>query len=520
MQQIKSFEYLFCGNDTGYLNDIQTYFEKKFIYPVFRQITDKDKLCQSLNEKLWDIIFIDDDNTGFDISEILRCITDCKTFTRTILLSERIGPEELVYLMKDGLNNYVKRKDLERLYNVVIDELNDARFVKEENRYRLLRENIKKFEMIKRFAGNVSHSVNNMLMVIINTAVFLSDEKGLSQRQREDIEHIIQTVRKGQDLIQNLLMVASASVMNSGIFEINSLVQTIVNNVKRLTGYNVEMNIERSGVSKEVKGDEHLLSEAFRHIVLFLKDRTDGGVINIRTDVLSLDDGNNLRKAGGLKEGEYLMIEVSGSDKGISPELLEHIFEPYYSESGVWQGASLGLSVSFGIIWEHNGIIDVVSSKGSGTKFMIYLPVYKKDSKEILLPRASEYLPVPRGTVLIVEDDEDVKNVLLRIFGEEGFSVIDAIDGLGALVMLQRKKPSDLVALVTDVIMPKMNGLELAREIRKQYANLKVVFISGFSDESGEIMNFDNSVFIRKPVAREVLMKEVRNFIFGDKEKK
>ncbi|MCX7958514.1 MAG: response regulator [Deltaproteobacteria bacterium] len=516
MESLRGFEYLFCGNDNIIAETIQTHLENRGIYPSFRQIKNSIELMNALKEKEWDIIFIDySDETPFT-ENVMDYINGNCLLSRTILLSEDIEEEMIVNFMKKGINNFVRRDDPDAICRIVIQELSELNKVREGERLRIIRENSQKFDLIRRFAGNVSHSINNMMMVILNTTVFLSDEKGLSQQAKEDIEKIIRTGRKGQEFIRSLLMVAGGSVINPEILEINSFLSDLSENLRDMAGLGITISLEKASVSREIKGDRHLLNEAFRQIALFLKDRKGSSArIGIKGEITAFDEDDIFRKTSGLKSGEYVRVTVNGDGKGLRGDTKRHIFEPYYSESGEWRGSGLGLSVSFGIIWQHNGIIDVESSDDNGTRFYIYLPVFRKDSKEILLPRTSEYVPVSKGTVLLVEDDEEVKNILFRIFSEEGFSVIDAIDGLGALVMLQKRKPSDLVALVTDVIMPKMNGIELAREIRKKNEDVKVIFISGFPEGDTDIRTFENSIFIQKPVSKDVLMQKVRDFLSG-----
>ncbi|MCX7945127.1 MAG: response regulator [Deltaproteobacteria bacterium] len=514
MKKVNSFEYLFCGGDSVLLENIQRYLESKGIYPFYRQVRDENEFKKALDEKSWDIIFIDSESLEQDVEDFLK-YKDDTTFLSFVLFVESIDVDKLVFLMKKGLDNVLlKGKIIEDLHNIVEGELQNIEIKRKVSQLRLLGENIKKYELIRRFSGNVSHRINNMLMVVLNTAAFIAEDRSLPSHLKEDVEQIVRISKKGQEFAHNLLKVASGAVLNPSVIEINSFLKSVANSIRNNIGNNLELNIKRVQTSGEIKVDQGLLTEAFGYLIQHLKNLMIGtGTIEIECEILNFEDGDEFLKMTGLKSGEYIQIAIGCRTKDVSSDEIARIFEPFYVDSELLRGEGLGLSLSFGIIWEHNGIIDIEGGKGKGTRFLVYLPLFKRDSKEILIPRSSGYFHVSKGTVLIVEDDEEVKNILIRIFGEEGYNVIDAADGLGALVLLQRLKPTDLSMLVTDVIMPKMGGLELAREVRKKYKDLKVVFISGFPDNDQEILRFENSIFIQKPVTKEILMNRIRYFI-------
>ncbi len=518
MSNFKSFDYVFFGSNIDHLNSIQYFFEKKSIYPTYRQVDNINSLKITLNEKLWDIFLICDDGIEIDIKELNRVINNNRFSPRAIWLSNHFDEDKVVYLMKNGLSNCVKSDDLEKLYKIVTCELEELNKIREENRYTSVAENIVKYDIIRRFAGNVSHKINEMLMVILNTAAYLSSDKSLSSDSRYEIENITRAGMKSLNLARDLLKVSSGVVLNTTIVNIDNFLTNLISKLRNVLGDEIDINYKRSKIGGDIKIDEDLITEAFQNVALYLSSKATGSEeISMFADIVCFDGDEIFLKKSSLRAGEYFKITIGKAGQKINKEEIKHIFEPYYTNLETSKSDGLALSVSYGIIWEHNGIIDVEYNEKGWINFVIYLPVFKKDSKEILLPRVSEFAPVSKGTVLIVDDDDDVKNILIRIFSEGGFNIIDAIDGLGALVMLQKKKPSDLVALITDVIMPKMNGLELAREVREKYNNVKVVFLSGYPDNNGEILNFPNSIFVQKPITRDVLMKIVKSFLFGEK---
>ncbi|MGC9042291.1 MAG: response regulator [Myxococcota bacterium] len=518
MEPIKSFNYLFCGSSGEDLDRIQRLFEKRSIYPTFRHIGDENELNRAMGENGWNLIFYDLDECRIPLEFIIKKRDEYDRFLPLLVYSNVIDSIKSAEVIRSGATNFLKKDDPERLFEVALDELRLAQLKRKNERYNQIRENVEKYELIRRFAGNVSHKINNLIMVVLNNAAFLSADKGLLPHLKDDVEQLIKVAGRGEEFVRMLLCVAGGVVLNSQLIEVNSFLYKLADNLKAVSGMNIHINVVRSPTPCEIKGDERLLIEAFRKVVENCKRlMPDGGVINLGADLLSFEEGDEFLKASGLKKGEYVRFTLADSAKAIDRELARHIFEPYFSGSSKEKSDNIGMAVSYGIIWEHNGIMDFESIEGRGNFYYFYLPTFKRDSKEILLPRVSEYISKPEGTVLIVEDDEEVKDILIRIFMEEGYNIMDAIDGLGALVMLTRNKPTNLIALITDVIMPKMGGLELARTVREKYRDLKVVFISGYPDNDGEILRFENSIFIQKPITKDALMKRVKDFLFGEK---
>lgn len=517
MESIKSFDFLYCGESGSVAEQIQKIFEKECIYPHFRQIRDEKEFDKAMQEKSWNLIFFDYEESKIPLEYIVSERDKYDKFLPVLIYSVGLDSLKSAEVIRCGANNYLTKDDLQRLIKTTLDELRLAQSKKTNLRYQSIREHLKRYDLIKRITGNISHKINNMLMVVLNNAAFLLEDKGLLPHMQDDVHQLIQVARTGQDYVKKLLGVAGGAVLNSKIIELNSFLHRLAENLRPIAGMNIHINTGRSQSPCEIKVDDTLLTEAFKEIVKFSKSlMVDGGEINIQAEIVSFEEDDEFLKASGLKKGEYVKFTLSDSGKPLDEEQAQHLFEPYLFNTGDEKSGNLGLSISYGIIWEHNGIIDFESIEGKGNFYYIYIPIFKRDSKEIPLPRISQYAITSKGTILIVEDDENVKNILIRIFFEEGYNVLDALDGLGALVMLQRSKPPDLIALVTDVIMPKMGGLELARTLREKYKDLKVIFISGYPDNDGEILRFENSIFIQKPIAKEVLMQKVKSFLFED----
>jgi len=517
MNELKGFSSVFLTRDNQIVDEIQRFFEKKCIYPHFRQMDSIEGLGDILRSNEWDNIIYDNGMTNVDLLEVLKSRERERSSLPVIVLSSEMENDNIADLFKKGIDNFVSRSKYDRLLDAISQERELRERKDQSKKYKNLREFSNRYELVRRFAGGVSHSINNMLMVILNSAIFLKDDRGLLPHLKEDVEEILNAVQRGQSYIRNLLMLAGGHQLNMQIIDVNSFLYKLADSLRRGVGGNIDINVTRLQKSVEIKADENILLSAFSKIAdnsKYFMPR--GGEFHIKTELVDFDSQDEFVEAAGIKAGEYVKFTFSDTGVGIDEESKAHIFEPYYTTKGLGIAAGLGLSILYGIIWEHNGAVDVDSELNKGTNIYVYLPVFKRDSKEILMPKVSEYAPKKRGSVLVVDDDEDVKNILIRVFSEEGFNVSSAVNGLGAIVMLEKMKPKDLVALVTDVIMPNMNGVELAREVRQKYKDVKVIFISGYPDNDQEVLRFENSIFIQKPINRQDLMKRVKEFISGE----
>jgi signal transduction histidine kinase len=513
MPDLKGFSSLFFTRDDKYLNEVQRFFEKRCIYPHFRQINSIKGIEDIFKQNEWENVIFDYNNVDVDILEVIKLRDGANRHLPVIITGDGIGEDRVIELLKSGVNNFVPRSNIERLLDVIHREAE----LREKNRllerYKNIREFSRRYEMIRRFTGSISHFLNNMLMVIMNSSIFLKDDRGLLPHLKEDVEQIYNAAKRGQDFVKNLLIMAGGVQLETKILDLNTFLYRAAERMRSIMGSNIDVNVMRLPKQVEIRGDENLLIMAFSRIAENTKYfAPKGGTFQIKAEVVEFDAQDEFVEASGIKPGEYIKLTFTDNGVGIVEEDRAHIFEPFFSTKDS-KMAGLGLSILYGVVWEHNGTVDVESEEGKGTSIIVYLPVYKRDSKEIPALRVSEYAPKKKGFVLIVDDDNDVKNILMRIFVEEGYSVSTAVDGLGALVLLDKIKPKDFVALVTDVIMPNMDGVELAREVREKYGDIKVVFISGYPDSQQEVLKFENSIFIQKPINRQELMKRVREFI-------
>lgn len=519
MNELRGFNALFVSSDEALISEVERYLEQRKVYPHFRQIRSENELREALTDRLWEIIFYEYVTTSVNINTFFDLLTGMSITIPTIVVGENIDGEIVADLIKKGFSDYVERGNYERLKMVILREIERYKLLKRTARYDILKRNVELSNIVSRFAGGIAYNVSNMLMVILNNALFIRDNPVLTINLRDDIDRIITSARKGEGFVKNLLSVACGHKLNLQILDVSSFVYKMADNIRGMMGVDIDVNVERFVGTAYIHVDENLIFQAFQNIALNAKEAMRGsGLFTIKSEIVDLGGYDPLIRYGGLRAGKYVKFTLSDTGDGISEDIAPHIFEPCYSTKGRGLYLGLGLSASYGILREHSGIVDFDTTPGEGSNFYIYIPLYEKYSKEILLPRQSGSLKKREGTVLLVEDDLDVRLIMSRIFTEEGFNTIEAVDGLGALVMLDKVRPRDLRAVVTDVIMPKMSGVELAKKIREKYESVKIIFISGYPDNDEEILRFANSIFIQKPFTGEMLMCKIREFLKEEKD--
>jgi two-component system, cell cycle sensor histidine kinase and response regulator CckA len=292
--------------------------------------------------------------------------------------------------------------------------------------------------------------------------------------------------------------------------------------LKRLLGERVELDLRHGRDLWFVKADVNQFEQVIVNLVVNARDAMpDGGRVTIRTANVSAPEANALNLQG-LPAAEFVTIEVSDTGTGISPEVMDKIFEPFFTTKEIGKGTGLGLSTVFGIVKQSNGFIYVDSAVGEGTTFRVFLPrhVPTPEDEEEARPETVAKKPAAdltgQGTILLVEDEDPVRAVNGRALAARGYTVLEAASGVEALEIIEKRQaPVDLV--VSDVVMPEMDGPTLLRELRKRYPDLKVIFVSGYAEDAfrknlpeGEEFNF-----LAKPFSLKQLVEAVKQALAG-----
>lgn len=372
-----------------------------------------------------------------------------------------------------------------------------------------------KMESIGRLAGGVAHDYNNMLSVI-----FLYCELTLKKIKKDDpiyknINEIYNAAKKSADITKQLLIFARKQSIEPEIINLNEHLETLLKMIRKLIGENIELNYEPGIVDCFFKFDKSQIDQIITNLCINARDAIENvGNITIQTDEVYFNKEfceQNIK----YKEGNFILLSVKDSGSGISEENLKQIFEPFFTTKEVGKGTGLGLSTVYGIVYQNNGFINVESEICKGTKFEIYLPYNKEDIEQKKTNGNTLFTKEGNGeTILIVEDDDSIMALLKSIFENLNYNVLAETDPEKALKL--GKENSDLISLlISDVIMPKLNGRDLSEKLKQLIPNLKIIFISGYTDDILSPLGIleNNVKFVQKPFNTSKLANMVRNVL-------
>jgi two-component system, cell cycle sensor histidine kinase and response regulator CckA len=371
-----------------------------------------------------------------------------------------------------------------------------------------------KMQAVGQLAGGVAHDFNNILTAIIGYCDLMMLRHQQGDSDYDDILQIKNNSNRAASLTRQLLAFSRQQTLRPQILQLPDVVAEVSNLLKRLLGEKVRLEVHHQRGTGQVRADPGQLEQVIVNLGVNARDAMEqGGVLQIETRPVTQADVRAMR-SDILPIGDYVQLSVIDSGCGISKENLAKIFEPFFTTKEVGKGTGLGLSTVYGIVKQSGGFIFADSAIGKGTRFDIYLPVYagKAESIDAKPKRPAEK---PRdlwgsGRVLIVEDEDMVRAVAERALVRQGYVVETARDGEEGLALFADGKRYDLI--VSDVVMPNMDGPAMARELRAKYGDLTILFMSGYAEEQlRQSINLDNVFFLPKPFSVQQIAEAVRD---------
>ena len=372
-----------------------------------------------------------------------------------------------------------------------------------------------KMQAVGQLTSGIAHDFNNLLTIVIGNLQILEEDLPQDERFSELIKAALEAGLRGADLTRRLLAFSRQQLLVPKVIDINELVREIEPLLKRTLGEEIYFNTKLAGDLWLTRVDPSQLENALINLGINARDAmVKGGRLNIDTSNVTLDETYTSKEAE-VAPGEYVLLRVSDNGTGISKDALSHVFEPFFSTKGPGKGSGLGLSMVYGFVKQSNGHIKIYSEEGYGTSVKIYLPRSQSASEDTkVTPIRRVQVPKGEETILIVEDEEAVRGVALRILSDLGYRLLEAATGPEALTILKKHKDIDL--LFTDVVMPGgMTGAQLAKRARQRNPNLNVLFTSGYSDTGifhhGVLQGSDD--ILNKPYRKEELAQKVRDVL-------
>jgi PAS domain S-box-containing protein len=369
-----------------------------------------------------------------------------------------------------------------------------------------------KMEAVGRLAGGIAHDFNNLLMVISGYCEFLQQKLGPDPSLRGCAQEIANAADRATSLTRQLLAFSRKQMLTPKVLDLNAVVSENLKMLPRLIGEDIELaTLPAEGLGK-VKADPGQIEQVVMNLVVNARDAMpSGGKLTIETANVTLDEAY-ARRHPGVAPGEYVMLAISDTGVGMDKETQSHIFEPFYTTKGQ-KGTGLGLSMVYGIVKQSGGYIWVYSELGQGTTFKVYLPrVEEAEEKPVLQPAAGP--PLGHETILVVEDEPQLRDLTRQFLEMHGYTVLVAEHGAAALEVAQQHR-GVIHLLLTDIIMPVMNGRELAQRMAVLSPQTRILFMSGYTENAiwrnGMIENSAN--FLQKPFTLDALTRKVREVL-------
>ena len=400
-------------------------------------------------------------------------LLDEKVTERTKQLTE--SKSALLNMMEDAMRN---REKVEEAYTKLKDEVAERKKVEEQFRHS------QKMEGIGQLAGGVAHDFNNILTVIQGHATLVLMGEKLPPATIESINQITRASERAANLTRQLLMFSRKQVLEVATVDLNQVVTDMTKMLRRIIGEQVALDCSFHPQALLVKADAGMLEQVLMNLAVNARDAMpQGGSLAIRTSLQRITD-TEVRRNTEASTGDFVCLTVTDTGCGIAPENLARIFEPFFTTKEVGKGTGLGLATVYGIVKQHNGWINVTSEPREGTRFEIFIPQTLEAPAKVN-GHTSRFKKIAQGseTILVVEDEETVRELVCSILGKYGYRVLEAESGEDALRIWGKQKDK-IALLLTDIVMPGgMLGRELGERLLADKPQLKVIYTSGYNNE-------------------------------------
>ena len=488
------------------------------------RVESRDAMSAALDRTPpWDLVISDYSLPTFDAPGAVALVRERDLDLPIIIVSGTIGEETAVAALKAGAQDFIVKNRLARLVPAVERELREAearqaRKVAEralqvsETRFRRLAESAQKMEAIGTLAGGIAHDFNNLLSVVLSYSSMMIADLKPADPMRADLEEVQAAGRRAADLTRQLLVFSRQQILQPILVDLTEIASQVERMLKRLIGEDIDLITTGAPALGKVMVDPSQVEQIIMNLAVNARDAMpDGGTLTIETADVVLDTAYATEHVG-VTAGPHVMLAVTDTGTGMDKALVARIFEPFFTTKEKGKGTGLGLSIVFGIVEQSAGSIAVDSEPGHGTTFRIYFP----RAEDVVDGECAVAMPTattPRGveTILLVEDEEQVRKVARMILLRSGYDVLEAQSGGDALLLCEHH-PSPIHLLLTDVVMPHMSGRQLADRLKLIRPEMKVLYMSGYADNAvihHGILDTDIAL-LQKPLTLESLTRKVR----------
>ncbi len=366
-------------------------------------------------------------------------------------------------------------------------------------------------EAVGRLAGGIAHDFNNMLMVISGFSSVLEERFEPGDEEQQFVKEINNATERAAALTYQLLAFSRKEVAQIQIIDLNQAVDDAVKMLERLIGEDIELVVSLASAPTMVSADKGYIVQVLMNLAVNARDAMPGGG-KLTIETAWADLSRNEAPNHDLQPGPCAILRVSDTGEGIDAETQPHIFEPFFTTKETAKGTGLGLSTVYAIVKQSGGSIRCSSEVGKGTVFSVNLPI-SPQGQHSTEARSPEVVTVGSETILVVEDEDDVRGTVASALKDAGYTVLETKNGVTALTVCESKH-EQIGLIITDVIMPKMGGIALAEEVARCYPKIRVMFLSGYTETSAQVAELAfRADYLQKPVSSEELLGRVRTIL-------
>jgi two-component system, cell cycle sensor histidine kinase and response regulator CckA len=478
---------------------------------ISKRVQTRDELAKALVEWKPDLVISDYSLPGMDGMGVLKTVREMNTEVPFIFVSGTIGEERAIESLKGGATDYVVKDRLGGFLSKVKRALREA---DDRDRRRKLEQELRqaqKMEAIGRLAGGVAHDFNNLLTVITGYARLALSRARPGDELSGDLEEVIRASEGAASLTRQLLTFSRRQVLAPMVLNLNQRVTEMTKMLKRIIGEDVELATRLEPSLGNIKADPGQVEQVIMNLAVNSRDAMPkGGTLTIETANVTLDEAEQ-RDRPDAPPGLHVLLTVRDTGTGMTPETKAHLFEPFFTTKEQGKGTGLGLSTVYGIVRQSGGSIEVISELDRGTSFLIRLPRVEEHVDESKGTKVARRAPAGSETVLVVEDSDSLRRLVHHVLQKQGYKVLLANDGESALKMsVEYEGPIHL--LLTDVVMPRMGGPELANQLLQRRPDTRILYSSGYIEKAGlDIGAVGNRfAFLAKPFTPDELARRVR----------
>ena len=472
--------------------------------PKHARVTTEAQLRDALRRETWDVVLSDHALPGFNATLALAVLDDERSRRPElgelpfIIVSGTIGEETAVEAMRCGARDYILKDKLGRLAPAIERELGEAAARRERRRLEERLQEAQKMECVGRLAGGVAHDFNNLLTCVVGYGGLLHKRLAEDDPRRRYVEGLLEAAEHGATLTRQLLAFSRRQALTPVVASLNEIVVDTERFLRRLIGEDIQLQSRLAPDLGNVRVDVGQMQQVVMNLAINARDAMpSGGVLTIAT-------------ANGDAQ---VTLSIADTGTGMSPAALAHLYEPFFTTKEGGKGTGLGLSTVYGIVQQSGGTITCASTPGAGTTFVVSLP-------HVAAPIARPDVRLPARvesgseTVLLVEDEERVRQIATEVLERVGYRVLPEGSAAAALARA-REHQGRIELLLTDVVLPDMNGRELAERLRAARPDSKVLYTSGYTDEIKILtgQTGPGTLFLPKPYDPSTLLRSVREVL-------